>query len=165
VGREGPLPAAEASYFFRDLLTGDGCVLKTYIDGDDVITSRFPAWEFYFDEAESIYGEPECAYHVHYLPLEQAAAKYNVPEAELLAYAVSQPMGIVYVSNRQLVRIVEAWRRGPGEAVQDRRRRGDRRKRATKRARRRRSSPGATSSSAATRSSATKTGGTTASRS
>lgn len=106
---------AEAAYAFRDLLVFDGAVLKTYKERDSVITARFPPWEFYFDEAESIYGEPECAYHVHYMPLEQAAAKFKVPEGELMAYTVSQPQGIVYVTNRQLVRIVEAWARGPGE--------------------------------------------------
>lgn len=109
---------AEASYAFRDILTGDGGVLKVYVDGDKIIPARFPAWEFYFDEAESIYGEPECAYHVHYMPIEQAAAKYNVTEAQLKAYSVSQPMGFVYVTNRELVRIVEAWQRGPGEEYQ-----------------------------------------------
>ncbi len=106
---------AEASYAFRDLLTFDGGVLKHGIEGDKVWAARFPPWEFYFDEAESVYGEPECAYHVHYMPLEQAAIKYKVSVAELKAYAVSSPQGIVYVTNREIVRIVEAWARGPGE--------------------------------------------------
>lgn len=103
----------EAAFAFRDLLTGDGGILKTYIDGDNIRTARFPAWEFYFDEAESIYGEPECAYHMTYLPIEQAARRYKVAERDLLTATVTSPMGIVYTTNRQLVRLVEAWQRGP----------------------------------------------------
>src|SRR5688572_29221439 len=55
----------EAQMAERDLMSGDGGVLKAYIANDnpeaktaDVKMSRFPSWEFYFDEADSIYGEP-----------------------------------------------------------------------------------------------------------
>jgi hypothetical protein len=111
---------AEAAYMFRDLLTGDGGVLKHYIDGsgdenDTVVTARFPSWEFYFDEAESIYRRPECAYHVTYLPVEQAAALYRVDVEKLRATSVTSPTaaGVIYITNRNLCRIVEAWQRGP----------------------------------------------------
>lgn len=104
----------QASLAFRDRLTGDGGVMKYYKEDGKVKGSRFPAWEFYFDEAESIYGEPECAYHVTYMPLEQAAQKYGISEYLLAAQAVASPAGIIYITNRQMVRIVEAWKRAHG---------------------------------------------------
>lgn len=109
---------AQASLMFRDLLTGDGGVLKHYTEDRKPKCSRFPAWEFLFDEGESIYGEPECAYHVTYMPLEQAAAKYAVDEFTLATQTVSSPPGIIYITNRQMVRIVESWKRAHGEKPQ-----------------------------------------------
>lgn len=106
---------AQASLMFRDLLTCDGGVLKAYEEDDKVKCNRFPPWEFYFDQAESIYDEPECAYHVSYITLEQAAAKYGIEENILVASTVSAPAGIIYIQNRQMVRQIEAWRRAHGE--------------------------------------------------
>lgn len=110
----------EASYMFRDLLTGDGGVLKHYIDGtgdekDTVKAARFPAWEFMFDEAESIYGEPECGYHVTHLPVRMAARKYKVEVEKLRSRVVNSTSaaGILYIPHRDLVRIIEAYHRGP----------------------------------------------------
>lgn len=105
----------QASLMFRDMLTGDGGVLKHYVEDGKAKTSRFPAWEFYFDEAESIYGEPECAYHVTYMPLETAAAKYDVDEFLLATQTVSSPPGIIYITSRQMVRVVESWKRAHGQ--------------------------------------------------
>lgn len=101
----------EASFAFRDLITGDGGVYKLWIDGVSIKGARFPSWEFYFDEGESIYGEPECAYHVRYMPVEQAADEFGVDESKLRAQAVSSPPSIIYITNRELVRVVEAWQR------------------------------------------------------
>jgi hypothetical protein len=101
----------QASLAFRDLITGDGGVYKTWIDGATVKGGRFPSWEFMFDEGESIYGEPECAYHVRYMPVEQAADEFGLNERVLRAQAVSTPPSIIYVTNRELVRVVEAWKR------------------------------------------------------
>lgn len=101
----------EASLSFRDLITGDGGVYKLWIDGATIQGARFPSWEFLFDEGESIYGEPECAYHVRYMPVEQAAEEYRVPESQLRAQSVSSPPSIIYVTGRELVRVVEAWQR------------------------------------------------------
>lgn len=103
----------EASLAFRDMLTGDGGVCKAYIEGDAVKFARFPSWEFLFDEAESIYGEPECGYHVTYLPLELAAQRFKIDEQELRAQTVTAPPGIVYFTNRLLVRVVDAYQSGP----------------------------------------------------
>lgn len=110
----------EASLALRDLLTGDGGVLKLYKDTlkggdkpDSVCLGRFPSWEFMFDEAESIYRQPECAYHVTYLPVELAEARYGIARASLAQAIVSSPPGIIYVNNRDLVRVCEAWKRGP----------------------------------------------------
>lgn len=101
----------EASLAFRDLITGDGGVYKLWIDGATVKGARFPSWEFYFDEGESIYGQPECAYHVRYMPVEQAAEEYKVDESLLRSQAVTTPPSIIYITNRELVRLVEAWQR------------------------------------------------------
>lgn len=104
----------EASLQFRDLLIGDGGVLKIDDAGDEVTLARFPEWEFLFDEVEGRYRKPECAYHVTYLPVEQAAEKYQLPVARLASASVSSPMGIVYGgSGRNQVRIIQAWKRGP----------------------------------------------------
>src|SRR6185369_12936465 len=101
----------EASFAFRDLITGDGGVYKLWMDGASIHGARFPSWEFMFDEGESIYGEPECAYHVRYMPVEQAAEEYKVDEQKLRRQAVSTPPSIIYITNRELVRVVEAWQR------------------------------------------------------
>lgn len=106
---------AEASLMFRDLLIGDGGVLEVDDSGDDVSVARYPEWEFLFDEVESRYRKPDCAYHVTYLPIEQASAMYRLPVERLKSAAVSSPSGIVYggESGRQQVRIVKAWKKGP----------------------------------------------------
>lgn len=110
----------EAAFACRDLLTGDGGMLKLYVDNDDeekktadIKVARFPSWEFLFDAAESIYREPYCGYHVHYMPVEQAARKYGIDERELKKYVISMPQGIVYVTNREMVRVIDAYARGP----------------------------------------------------
>lgn len=105
----------EASFMFRDLTIGDGGVLKLGIDGTGdrrfVDLGRYPAWEFLFDEVESIYRRPECAYHVTYLPIEKAAAKYSIEVDKLHSSIVSAPMGIRYGgSDRNMVRLAECWR-------------------------------------------------------
>lgn len=109
----------EASLMFRDLTIGDGGVLKLGIDGDGVNRTvdlgRYPAWEFLFDEVESIYRKPECAYHVTYLPIEQASAQYGIPTMQLETALVSAPQGIRYSNDRSLVRLAECWRNGPQE--------------------------------------------------
>jgi hypothetical protein len=112
---------AEASLALRDMLTGDGGVLKVYKDSlhdtdgklDSVCVGRFPSWEFLFDEAESIYRMPECAYHTTYIPIEQAEARYKIDRQTLAAGICGPPEGIIYASNRELIRCVEAWKRGP----------------------------------------------------
>lgn len=101
----------EASMAFRDLITGDGGVYKVWIEGRKIKGARFPSWEFLYDEAEGIYGEPQCAYHVRYMPVEQAAEEFGVPEAQLKTQTVSAPPSIIYITNRELVRVVEAWQR------------------------------------------------------
>lgn len=101
----------EASLAFRDLITGDGGVYKLWIEGGGIKGARFPSWEFMFDEGESIYGEPECAYHVRYMPVEQAAEEYKVDEQKLRSQSVSTPPSIIYITNRELVRVTEAWQR------------------------------------------------------
>ena len=110
----------EAAFAQRDLLTGDGGVLKILIANDnpeaktaDVEIARFPSWEFYFDAAEGVYRAPECAYHVHYLTVETAARKYNLDEGELRRISTKKPIGITYVTNRDMVRVADAWLRGP----------------------------------------------------
>lgn len=103
----------EASFAFRDLLTGDAGVLKVYRDGKKIKASRFPSWEFLCDPAESIYGEPECFYHRSYLPLDVACAKFDVEDSALTGAVVGSPQGIHYTTDRRLVRLVEAWHRGP----------------------------------------------------
>lgn len=110
----------EASFAFRDLLTGDGGCLKLYLDNvdekakkADIKIARFPSWEFMADEAEGIYREPMCKYHCHYLPVEHASRAYGIDELELRRYVVSMPQGIVYVANREMVRVIDAWYRGP----------------------------------------------------
>lgn len=110
----------EAAFAQRDLLTGDGGVLKMSITNDDpeaktadIEIARFPSWEFYFDEAEGIYRVPECAYHVHYMTVEAAARKYHLDEMNLRAQSTRKPIGITYVANRDMVRIADAWKRGP----------------------------------------------------
>jgi hypothetical protein len=110
----------EASFAFRDTLTGDGGVLKLYVDNDnpeaktaDIKIGRFPSWEFMFDAGEGIHREPECGYHATYLPIEQASRRYKIPTDELKKYVVSMPQGIVYVQNREMVRIIDAYQRGP----------------------------------------------------
>lgn len=115
----------EASLAFRDCLTGDGGVYKVWKENGKVKGGRFPAWEFFFDEGESIYGEPECAYHVRYMPVEQAAEYFRLDEQKLRAQTISSPQGILYITNRELVRVAEAWRRlnydDKGEEVPGRR--------------------------------------------
>ncbi len=110
----------EAAFAQRDTMTGDGGVLKVYIANDnpdaktaDIDIARFPSWEFYFDEAEGIYRQPECAYHVHYKTVETAAREYGIDETILRGLSTRKPLGLVYVSNRDMVRVVDAWRRGP----------------------------------------------------
>lgn len=121
----------EASFAMRDSLTGDGGVMKCYAEtppddyGEDkdkrrankvpakICIARFPSWEFLFDAAESVYREPYCGYHVHYLPVELAARTYHIDEMELKKYVVSMPQGIVYVQNREMVRVIDAYARGP----------------------------------------------------
>ena len=103
----------EASFAFRDLLTSDTGCIKIYRDGDKIKASRFPPWEFLVDPAEAVYGEPECLYHVTYVPLDVAAAKFDVDPVLLNGAVVSAPRGITYSSDRQVVRVVEGWRRGP----------------------------------------------------
>lgn len=111
---------SEASFMLRDMLTGDGGVLKMYKDSPNsdgkatqVAVGRFPPWEFLFDATESLYRLPECAYHVTYLPIDQAEARFKIDRASLVASIVSAPPGLVYSSSRDLVRVVEGWRRGP----------------------------------------------------
>lgn len=109
----------EASLMFRDLTIGDGGVLKLGIDGEGpgrtVDLSRYPAWEFLFDEVESIYRRPECGYHVTYLPIEQTATKYGIEASQLSSAIVSAPQGIRYSNDRSLIRIAECWRNGPSD--------------------------------------------------
>lgn len=124
----------EASFGLRDTLTGDGGVLKMYVDNDrllksgknkgkrtaDICIARFPSWEFMFEEAESQYRNPECGYHVYYLPVEHAARTFQIDELELKKWTVSMPQGVVYVPNRDMVRVIDAYqRRGdePGRHV------------------------------------------------
>lgn len=113
----------EASFALRDMLTGDGGVLKLYKDGAtkdapdkprNVCVGRFPAWEFLFDAVESVYRLPECAYHVTYLPIDQASTRYRISRADLATSIVTAPPGLVYSSNRDMVRVAEGWKRGPG---------------------------------------------------
>lgn len=113
----------EASFALRDMLTGDGGVLKLYKDGADkddpgkptqVCIGRFPSWEFLFDYLEGVYRIPECAYHVTYLPIEQASTRYRIDRASLASSIVSAPTGLVYSRNRDMVRVVDGWKRGPG---------------------------------------------------
>jgi hypothetical protein len=111
----------EASLQFRDLLIGDGGVLKVDDSGDEVTVARYPEWEFLFDEVEGRYRKPDCAYHVTYLPIEQASEMYKLPIDSLKAASVTSPSGIVYggTEPRQQVRIVHAWKRGPnGRTIQ-----------------------------------------------
>lgn len=105
----------EASLMFRDLLIGDGGVLKVDDSGDEVTVARYPEWEFLFDEVESRYRRPDCAYHVTYLPIEQASAMYRIPMDKLRESSISSPSGIVYGGSmpRTQIRIVHAWKRGP----------------------------------------------------
>jgi hypothetical protein len=109
----------EASLMFRDVIIGDGGVLKMGIEGKGsrrrVDLGRYPPWEFLFDEVESIYRKPECGYHVTYIPIENAAATYGLSVAQLSSGIVSAPTGIRYNNDRNLVRRVEAWRNGPDE--------------------------------------------------
>lgn len=111
---------AEASFAFRDILTGDGGVLKLYGEIIDekgkqaaVKIARFPSWEFLFDQAEGVYRDPECGYHVYYLPIEQASRRFQIDELTLKKYATSMPNGILYVQNREMVRVIDAYSRGP----------------------------------------------------
>lgn len=112
---------AEASFMLRDMLTGDGGVLKMYKDAPNsdgkytkVGVGRFPPWEFLFDPAESIYRLPECGYHVTYLPIDQAEARFKISRSDLASSIVTAPTGLTYANGRDLVRTVEGWRRGPG---------------------------------------------------
>jgi hypothetical protein len=105
----------EASLMFRDLLIGDGGVLKVDDSADEVTVARYPEWEFLFDEVESRYRKPDCAYHVTYLPIEQASEMYRIPLDQLKESSLGSPSGIVYGGSmpRSQVRIVHAWKRGP----------------------------------------------------
>lgn len=115
----------EAAFAMRDCMTGDGGVVKIWpevIGAHDggkggkgrVRVARFPSWEFMVDEADGIYREPSCLYHVQFLPVEQAARRYDVPIETLRTYAVQANTGIVYVTRKEVVRIVDAYHRGPG---------------------------------------------------
>ena len=105
----------EASLMFRDLLIGDGGVLEIDDSDDTVTVARYPEWEFLFDEVESRYRKPECAYHVTYMPIEQASGTYGIPLDQLKESSIGSPSGIVYGGSmpRSQVRIVKAWRRAP----------------------------------------------------
>lgn len=103
----------EMSLAFRDMLAMCCGAIKTYIEGNKVKAARFPAWEFLIDYTEGLYAEPQHMYHVQLLPLEEVAASYDLDISELRREVVSAPHAISYGTDRSMVRVVEAWKRGP----------------------------------------------------
>jgi len=126
----------EASYAFRDALTGTGGVLKTWIEtlfpGTDdeehlVRLGRFPSWELKVDEEDGKYGEPECTYHVRYITPKQALRVYGDSDAQraliidgsrrlaaMPGYVGSNGLdGLAMRSGKPQVRVVDACARGP----------------------------------------------------
>ncbi|HET7036580.1 MAG TPA: hypothetical protein VFI42_12930 [Thermomicrobiaceae bacterium] len=113
---------AEATLAFRDSLTGPGGVLKVYRDTEGVELMRVPAWELKLDEDDWKYGRGECSYHVRYITQSQAIRQYGkTPEARALIVSGSTSLAgrkaFSQFANRNgvaMVRIVDAYRRGPG---------------------------------------------------
>lgn len=106
----------QGSMAVRDALVGDGGVLKHSInESGKAVAERFPAWEFLFDDADSIYGRPRCGYHVQYLPKESAARKYGLGDQEMNGAPSSNPPGVIWWPGREVVRCVEAWATQIGE--------------------------------------------------
>lgn len=100
---------ATMALWFRDLLTCDGGVVKTYRDGKQIDLGRFPAWEFLVDEVEGMYGRTQTIHHVQYLPLETVSARYDVPMDVLVPEATSMAAGQPYYSQRKVVRVADTY--------------------------------------------------------
>lgn len=127
----------QASYAFRDCLTGPAGVLKVYLetlfegtDDEETLSrlGRFPSWEIKVNENDGRYGEPEFMYHVKWLTQRQAIKLYGRTDdaralivtggdriSALSVYGVTDDMGngIAWRNGQRLVRVVDAYARGP----------------------------------------------------
>ena len=126
----------QAAYAFRDCLTGPGGVLKVYLEtlfagtsDEETITrlGRFPSWEIKVNDNDGRYGEPEFMYHVRYITQRQAVKLYGkddtsraliVTGAERLSsmdgYSADvDGNGLCWRNGQQLVRVVDAYAKGP----------------------------------------------------
>lgn len=126
-----------AAYAFRDCLTGSGGVLKVYLetlfqstDDEETMTrlGRFPSWEIKVNENDGRYGEPEFMYHVKWVTQRQAVKLYGKDDnARALIVTGGERLGtmsgygpgddglngIAWRNGQRLVRVVDAYARGP----------------------------------------------------
>lgn len=104
----------EAAFAFRDMLTGDGGVLKLFEEGGKIRIGRFPAWEFLVEREDGANREPECIYHVRKVPVSMAARSMRVTETEIAqSGSWDGAAGVNTGASAGTVLVADAWRRGP----------------------------------------------------
>jgi hypothetical protein len=123
----------ERDFMVRDILTSDAGVIKIYDDGEEHITaSRFPSWEFLVAEKDGRNRRPWCMFHVRWIPLDEALAKYAPDEGDDPSQldqalrmgaldAGGMSAGIAYGLGVQMVREVDAYKRANSKGEDGRR--------------------------------------------
>ncbi len=105
----------EASFAFRDMLTGDGGVMKFFEEGGKIRCGRFPSWEFLVEYDDGKQREPECLYHVRKVPVAMAARSLGLNEREVTSggEVFGEITGTMSANGTGTVMVADAWRRGP----------------------------------------------------
>ena len=116
----------EATEAFKDSLYQPGGVLKVYPETVDDIGKvrlmRLPSWELKIDPEDDRYGDPECMYHVRWITIRAAMRLYGITDDARMSIArgsaqlagVDSYARLSVRGGRKMVRVAEAYKRGPG---------------------------------------------------
>lgn len=109
------------------LIFGTG-VLKIFENelSQEIAIERVFPWEIFIDQAEGLYGAPQCVYQTKYVDRWVLVEMYSgePAKADELRTMSSQPLGVgrdpfMWDSTADLIQVVEAWRLPSGKDTGD----------------------------------------------